>query len=196
MSDLILAEISAETLPVITYRNQAVFTTELLAKVFAINPKNLHMNYKNSSDQFIASRDYSKIIGDELSDFGEAFNRLYTKAFGLQISSKARSLFLWTERGVALHAKMLNTPMAWKIYNKLIDFYFRKRDEHDFSDLGLTVKERQAAERELRFTLKELGASNDLVANQINRKRAIRLCYELGYDISDIVTHEQIEMEV
>ncbi|EFQ3068943.1 TPA: ORF6N domain-containing protein, partial [Escherichia coli] len=31
---------------------------------------------------------------------------------GLQISPKARSLILWTERGAARHAKMLETDRA------------------------------------------------------------------------------------
>lgn len=39
----------------------------------------------------------------------------------------ARSLVLWTERGAARHAKMLETDQAWEVFEKLEDFYFSKK---------------------------------------------------------------------
>ena len=47
---------------------------------------------------------------------------------GVQISSKARSLTLWTERGAANHAKMLETDQAWGYHEDLVEFYFTQRD--------------------------------------------------------------------
>lgn len=44
----------------------------------------------------------------------------------MQISSKARSLYLWTERGAARHAKMLETDEAWSFFEKMEDAYFRQ----------------------------------------------------------------------
>ncbi|HHN9115727.1 TPA: ORF6N domain-containing protein, partial [Escherichia coli] len=46
---------------------------------------------------------------------------------GLQISPKARSLILWTERGAARHAKMLETDQAWEVFEKLEDCYFSQK---------------------------------------------------------------------
>ncbi|EMX6652828.1 ORF6N domain-containing protein, partial [Salmonella enterica] len=34
------------------------------------------------------------------------------------------SLILWTERGAARHAKMLETDQAWEVFEKLEDCYF------------------------------------------------------------------------
>lgn len=46
---------------------------------------------------------------------------------GVQISSKTRHLTLWTERGAARHAKMLDTDQAWEVFEKLEDCYFTKK---------------------------------------------------------------------
>ncbi|HBN7434245.1 TPA: hypothetical protein L3523_003754 [Escherichia coli] len=45
----------------------------------------------------------------------------------MQISPKTRSLILWTERGAARHAKMLETDQAWEVFEKLEDCYFNKK---------------------------------------------------------------------
>ncbi|EPT6592756.1 phage antirepressor Ant, partial [Escherichia coli] len=49
---------------------------------------------------------------------------------GLQISPKARSLILWTERGAARHAKMLETDQAWDVFEKLEDCYFSQCEKN------------------------------------------------------------------
>ena len=41
-------------------------------------------------------------------------------------SKKASKLYLWTEKGAFLHAKSLNTDMAWEVYDRLVDNYFEK----------------------------------------------------------------------
>jgi hypothetical protein len=37
----------------------------------------------------------------------------------------ARHLLLWTERGAARHAKILDTDQAWEVFERLEDAYFR-----------------------------------------------------------------------
>lgn len=44
---------------------------------------------------------------------------------GTKISNKARSTYLWNERGTFLHAKSLNTDEVWDMYDNLIEYYFR-----------------------------------------------------------------------
>ena len=38
-------------------------------------------------------------------------------------------LYLWTQKGAFLHAKSLNTDTAWKVYDRLVDDYFDKREK-------------------------------------------------------------------
>ena len=40
------------------------------------------------------------------------------------IGKSASLLYLWTEKGAALHCKMIDTPQAWEVMQKLVDFYF------------------------------------------------------------------------
>ena len=61
---------------------------------------------------------YFKIEKNELREFK---NRPET--IGL-VGKNARSLILWTERGAARHAKMLETDQAWDVFEKLEDCYF------------------------------------------------------------------------
>ncbi|EPA3167126.1 hypothetical protein ACQ26G_004309 [Yersinia enterocolitica] len=42
------------------------------------------------------------------------------------VSQNARYLILWTERGAARHAKMLETDQAWELFEKLEDCYFNQ----------------------------------------------------------------------
>lgn len=41
-----------------------------------------------------------------------------------EIPRQTRHLMLWTERGAARHAKMLDTDQAWEVFEKLEDCYF------------------------------------------------------------------------
>ncbi|KAA9920381.1 hypothetical protein, partial [Escherichia coli] len=38
-------------------------------------------------------------------------------------------LILWTERGAARHAKMLETDQAWEVFEKLEDSYFNQYEK-------------------------------------------------------------------
>ncbi|EOR0773539.1 ORF6N domain-containing protein, partial [Escherichia coli] len=45
----------------------------------------------------------------------------------VKIARNVRSLILWTERGAARHAKMLETDRAWEVFEKLEDCYFSQK---------------------------------------------------------------------
>lgn len=44
------------------------------------------------------------------------------------VSQNARHLFLWTERGAARHAKMLDTEQAWDVFTHRIRGHHSGRD--------------------------------------------------------------------
>lgn len=49
----------------------------------------------------------------------------YSENLGLvEISPRAKHSTLWTERGAARHAKMLDTDQAWEVFERLEDAYF------------------------------------------------------------------------
>src|SRR5690606_38817387 len=42
---------------------------------------------------------------------------------------RVHTLYLWTEKGVFLHAKSLGTDQAWNAYSALVDDYFKKTEQ-------------------------------------------------------------------
>ena len=79
-------------------------------------------NFNVNKDRFIAGKHFFKIDGDDLKN-------LRVTLGDLQISSKTRTLYLWTKRGAARHAKMLNTDKAWEVFEMLKDCYFEQPEK-------------------------------------------------------------------
>ncbi|EGK3890728.1 ORF6N domain-containing protein [Escherichia coli] len=115
-------QLAVESLVVVTYSNIPVITTELLAKLYKTEQKHIRQNFKRNECRFIAGKHFFKVSGSEL-------DKLRTSQRGLQISPKTRSLILWTERGAARHAKMLETDQAWEVFEKLEDCYFNQYEK-------------------------------------------------------------------
>lgn len=125
-------QISAETLSPITHQNIPVITTELLAQLYGTEAIRIQQNHTRNKTRFVEGKHYVKVTGKALADLRLSLSEsqnLQPSLRGLQISPKARSLILWTERGAARHAKMLETDQAWEVFEKLEDCYFTKKAE-------------------------------------------------------------------
>lgn len=118
------APLAPETLPVITYQGKPVVTTDMLAKLYGTAETNIHDNHRKNADRFEEGKHFFKLSGQAFREF----INLQPENFRSQISSKARNLILWTERGAARHAKMLETDQAWEVFEKLEDCYFGKKE--------------------------------------------------------------------
>jgi len=116
-----IASISARDLQVIEYRGQRVVTTEQLAAGYGTDVENIRRNFNRNKSRFVDGKHYFQISGTELEDLRVSYSPA-------QISNKTRSLTLWTERGAANHAKMLETDQSWDYYNDLTEFYFTHRE--------------------------------------------------------------------
>ena len=113
-------KIAVETLSPITHNQIPVITTELLAHLYGTDVANIKMNHSRNQTRFLEGKHYFKVVGDDLKNLRVTFSYL-------QISPKTRSLILWTERGAARHAKMLETDQAWEVFEKLEDCYFNMK---------------------------------------------------------------------
>ncbi len=111
---------TVNTLQPILYNQIPVITSELLAQLYGTKIKNISDNFLNNTTRFVAGKHYFKIEKNELREFK---NRPET--IGL-VGKNARSLILWTERGAARHAKMLETDQAWDVFERLEDCYFNQ----------------------------------------------------------------------
>lgn len=114
--------ISAETLSPITHNQIPVITTELLAELYGTDPVRIRQNHNENKVRFVEGKHFFKVVGDDLKNLRVALN--YSQN---PVSPKTRSLILWTERGAARHAKMLETDQAWEVFEKLEDCYFSQK---------------------------------------------------------------------
>ena len=105
-------------LKVIEYQNQRVLTTQQLAESYETSNKLISNNFNNNKVRYQEGKHYFLLQGDEFKKF------LHSSNLGTQISNKARSIYLWTERGAFLHAKSLSTDKAWEVYESLLEHYF------------------------------------------------------------------------
>ncbi|WP_096975803.1 ORF6N domain-containing protein [Escherichia coli] len=117
-------QISVEALSLITHNQIPVITTELLAQLYDTDPVRIRQNYSRNEDRFVVGKHYFLLEGDELRELKHRVSQSYS----VKIARNVRSLILWTERGAARHAKMLETDQAWDVFEKLEDCYFRQKD--------------------------------------------------------------------
>ncbi|MCL6721621.1 ORF6N domain-containing protein [Enterobacter ludwigii] len=117
-----LVPVAASDLQRIEYRGQRVVTTEQLAAGYGATEKMISNNFSRNESRFNEGKHYFMVEGGELR---ELKNR--PSLSGL-VGKNARSLILWTERGAANHAKMLETDQSWDYYNDLTEFYFTHRE--------------------------------------------------------------------
>lgn len=134
MTALPSSTITVETLPVIAYQDVRVLTTELLAQLYGAEEVNIRNNFMRNQDRFQEGKHFFKLEGENLRQFKELHRpnsvgsvelHRVTERYSVEISPRVKALTLWTERGAARHAKMLDTDEAWSVFEKLEDAYFK-----------------------------------------------------------------------
>ncbi|MEQ5307937.1 ORF6N domain-containing protein [Providencia huaxiensis] len=115
---------SIKTMPVITHNGVPVVTTETIASLYDTVVGNIKTNFSRNAKRFIEGKHYFKLTGSVLKDF----KNKVTKSNLVACAKNAKHLTLWTERGAARHAKMLDTDNAWDVFEALEDFYFAKKE--------------------------------------------------------------------
>lgn len=99
-----------------------VLTTRQIADAYGTTKDKIIYNFNYNKDKYVLGKHYIEVTGEEL--------RRLKRTCENQMSLKyAKSLYLWTEKGALLHAKSLNTDKAWEVYDYLVDFYFRVKEE-------------------------------------------------------------------
>ncbi|EAW0685151.1 ORF6N domain-containing protein [Salmonella enterica] len=118
-------QISVETLSPITHNQIPVITTELLAQLYGTEPVRVRQGYSRNQSRFIEGKHFFKLMGSALKSFK---NEVSLNDF-VKIAPTTNHLILWTERGAARHAKMLETDQAWEVFEKLEDCYFSQKQQ-------------------------------------------------------------------
>lgn len=110
---------SVQALQEIIHDGVLVVTSETLAQLYGTQVNNIKVNYSRNANRFIEGKHYFKVVGN-------ALRNLRVTLSNLQISPMTRSLILWTERGAARHAKMIETDKAWDVFEVMEDYYFNR----------------------------------------------------------------------
>lgn len=108
-----------DELKIIQHRGIRVLTTQQLADAYKTDSQVITNNFNRNKDRYLENKHFICSIGDELRHFKtENQNDLSLKGVS--------KLYLWTEKGAFLHAKSLNTDVAWEVYDRLVDSYFNQ----------------------------------------------------------------------
>ena len=99
-----------------------VLTTRQLAEAYETERKVINNNYLRNKDKFILGKHYIAVEGDEM-------RHLRTSPQFEGELKKVSKAYFWTEKGALLHAKSLNTDKTWQVYDYLVDFYFRAKEQ-------------------------------------------------------------------
>ncbi|EOX8194089.1 P22AR C-terminal domain-containing protein [Escherichia coli] len=175
-------KIAVETLSPITHNQIPVITTELLAHLYGTDVANIKMNHSRNQTRFLEGKHYFKIVGDDLKNLRVTFSYL-------QISPKTRSLILWTERGAARHAKMLETDQAWEVFEKLEDCYFSQCEKNtgkqEKKPNGLSAKETDSLVWLWDYANRSQALFRELYpALKLIQSGYSGICHDYGYEFS------------
>lgn len=114
---------------VIQYKSLPVMTTEQMAGFYGTDPVNIRKNHMRNAERFIDGKHFFKVEGDELRTLKNSLSDFEV------LSPNTRSLTLWTEKGAARHAKILDTDQAWDVYEQLEEVYFAVKEKSHFPAL-------------------------------------------------------------
>ena len=111
---------------IVEYNKIRVVTTKQVAEAYGATPKQVSNNFNANKKRYTEGKHYFVLEGEEKRQF---INRPEFQ----DSSIKAKRMYLWTQRGALLLAKSINTDVAWEAYERLVDFYFEKKEEKQIS---------------------------------------------------------------
>lgn len=114
----------------ITINGEVVLTTPQVSEFYGTEDEIVTQNFRRNQKYFVENKHYIKLEGDDL----KAFKTTLQSEGQLPVGLRTSSMYLWTRRGVARHAKMLTTEKAWAVFEKMEDTFFRCGAE-DFDKL-------------------------------------------------------------
>lgn len=150
-----------------------VTTTEQLANFYGCTKNNIKKNYSCNSSRFSEGKHYFVISGSVLRQLKNSVT------FGNLVDKRAPKLTLWTERGAARHAKMLETDRAWDVYEQLEDYYFTQKEKTQTTEKKTTTDERTPLRDAVNMLVGKKGLRYDDAYNMVHQRFNIERIDEL-----------------
>ncbi len=101
-------------------KGQRVLTTMQLANCYGVEARRISENYNANKDKYKEGVHFYCLKGVELREFKSKYGNSV-------FAQNSPIIYIWTEIGALLHAKSLNTDIAWNVYEELIESYFLSR---------------------------------------------------------------------
>ena len=160
----------------VEYKSQRIVTTKFLAEQYGTDENNIIKNFNSNKSRFVEEKHYFKLEGTELKDFKRVVNISNDPSIKF-----ASVLILWTDRGAARHAKILDTDEAWDIYEQLEETYFRAQENkpkciedliimqaQELKQARLAAEEAKATADEAKRLAEATSKSNETINHRIN----------------------------
>ncbi|HIA3183499.1 TPA: P22AR C-terminal domain-containing protein [Escherichia coli] len=182
-------QVTVKNLSPVTYNQIPVITTELLARLYGTEAIRIQQNHHENKSRFIEGKHFFKAVGDELKNLRLVLSESQN---AVKISPKTRSLILWTERGAARHAKMLETDQAWDVFEKLEDCYFSQCEKNTGKQEkklnGLSAKETDSLVWLWDYANRSQALFRELYpALKLIQSGYSGICHDYGYEFSYII---------
>ena len=158
-----------------------VLTTRQLAVAYNTSKQTISYNFNYNKHRYIEGKHYISLEGEELRAF-KASHEIHDNL------KYAHVAYLWTEKGALLHAKSLNTDKAWEVYDYLVDFYFRAKEEPK------PLPEAKPVARPLMQTVVDVPENPDIL-NAIQKIKDDATCMQVLLDGCKAYTSEETYRE-
>jgi len=156
--------VTPQKLPRVAWKGVPVVTSECLASLYGTAPTNIKSNFNSNKTRFVEGKHFFLLAGQDLHDF----KAVWVSHSDPVVGARARSLILWTERGAARHAKMLETDRAWEVFEALEDSYFQNRS------LRTSPRDRRhIVHKEVDISI-DRGLPLSIVQGNVNRRVGVR----------------------
>ena len=143
------------------WKGQRIMTTKTLAECYETEENNIKNNFNNNKSRFVEGKHYYLLKGIDLKEFKNQVNDIDL------VPKRTASLYLWTERGVARHAKLLDTDMAWNVYEQLEDTYFKvqemKQEVKQMSDMEILSRAVLISQEQIKQITAELNEKTEFI---------------------------------
>ena len=121
MCQLSLTAPVTPSFPPLSYQDVPVLTTEMLAQAYEVEARRIRQNFANNRERFVEGKHFFILSGNDL----RAFKNSVENFDSVRIAKNVNTLTLWTERGAARNAKMLDSDRAWDVFELLEETFFR-----------------------------------------------------------------------
>jgi len=119
-NDLSNVLIDGKQIKIIEYKKQRVITTQEMAIHHNLETRILNQKFRRNQKYFTENVDYFIITKDKIPESQIEIQKLF-------VVNNMTEIYLFTESGYLNFVKTINDDKAWKIYNHLIDCYFKQK---------------------------------------------------------------------